>query len=117
MDRYWRAMSCYDPETHKAVPKDAVVLDLDVPAHTLIRTLRGNANGPTTLLSRVANQIEAQTKPRIDEPGWGEKVEAGVKGDTMRHEFVRFSPTRVLRWSDADGATFSWGDLIDPELV
>ena len=67
-------MTIYNPDTQKVVPKDAIVLDLDLNAHigstALVRDLRSSA------FFAIADQIEEQTRPAIEEPtGLGAVVE------------------------------------------
>jgi len=80
------------------------------------RDVMGNAPSPRGKLAlRIADQIEAQTKPpRIPEPGlWG-VVEACVPGIPTSH-WVHHEEGR---WVPDTGVPFAeWDDLIDPTLV
>lgn len=95
-----------------------IVLDLkDFDAGYVIEVLRH----PHHLwANRVADQIEAQTKPaRIPEPAWGAIVEAhslGAKGDRLH--WVKGS----AGWTNLDATGeylnwISWDCLIDPTLI
>lgn len=69
------------------------------------------------LLSVVADAMDAQ-KPRMDEPGWGEKVIAHTKNDPTRREFVRYSRKGLHRWIDgSDLGPHCWDNLLDPEPI
>lgn len=108
------------PNTHKAVPKDAIVIE-DWPPGPL------HLKGLLILLREnhwdyLADQIEAQTKPpRIPEPGlWG-VVEAGHKhlDDGRRSQFVRVATTGRAQWveREAEADWCTWDALVDPVLV
>lgn len=74
------------------------------------------------LALKVADQIEAQTKPpRIPEPGlWG-VVTAGHKhlDDGRRSQFVRVATTGRVQWveCEAEADWCTWDALVDPVLV
>jgi hypothetical protein len=70
------------------------------------------------VLRRLADQIEAQTKPpRIPEPGvWG-VVEASTESNPYRTTFVRYPSDTEYRWSNAIDTCKSWDFLIDPALI
>jgi hypothetical protein len=93
-----------------------VVLDLGsaVPA-VVVNVLR------KACYNRLADQIEAQTKPpRIPEPGlWG-VVEAHTAYDSTRRHFGRVPDdyNDDKQWIDSfDKHWRKWDDLIDPVLV
>ena len=101
-----------------------VVLDLD-PAldhmgggmSDLPEVLKDMRHGGGIFADRIANQIEAQTKPpRIPEPGWGGIVEASVREHDMR---PLWTPNDQGFWAckDPDEYARNWGELIDPTLV
>lgn len=95
-----------------------VVLDL-VNAEQTIKTLRIKANDcgiyQAGVLSELADQIEAQTKPkRIPEPGlWG-VVEAAANGGAERGQFVH--TPKFWYCAEFDHAR-GWDALIDPTLI
>lgn len=122
----------YDDDTHKVVPKDAVVLefprDLNLAPDptTLVHDIRNvaalearhHACEENPALGWLADEIARQTKPRIVEPDlWG-VVEASHKRETaggVRDKWVR-TPGG---WMNAvTGLTsLSWDELIDPSEV
>lgn len=71
---------------------------------------------PYVWLKYVLDQIEAQTKPPLAEPGWGVIVEAGVKEHDER---LRWVAVASGHWSCENGDEYSrlWSDLIDPKVV
>ena len=98
-----------------------VVLDLKaanphgVPSIVLENLLSTLRNSEYLGCEGVADQIEAQTKPKLEEPGlWG-VVEAGVQGSTERHHYVRRGTDGY--WYTIRGAQRSWSELVDPVLV
>lgn len=113
----------YNSKTHKAVPKDAIVLDLSEAPYghdvkNWVHNLR--SKGGTIARNWVADQIEAQIKPpRIPEPGlWG-VVEADWKSPGItgipRAEWVR---VKGNRWRSAISAVeVPWSELVNPELI
>ena len=112
----------YNPSTEKVVPKDAIVLDVKAALNhmsgglaDLPEVLKDMRRGGGIFADRIANQIEAQTKPpRIPEPGLGSHVMAG-KPDGTRAEFVRVGSRH---WSEiGNGSGWEWDDLKDPTLV
>lgn len=101
-----------------------VVLDLDaieVP-EIVVSHLRGercSSRAPGRLACpwawAVADQIEAQTKPRrIPEPGLWAVVKADTKGRSGNGEHINIG----AGWLAAsDGKVRTWATLIDPTLV
>ena len=102
------SFASYDPATHKAVPKDAIVLDLaesgvefggNATPQNFLRAAaeRENyKNTPRTVLLRwIADQIEEQTTPpKPAEPGlWGRVT------DKEGHTWVRTITTGSRRWA------------------
>jgi hypothetical protein len=117
---FWRtAVECGGNVTHHDFNdgvtdvRPLIVLDLgtSVPA-VVVNVLR------KACYYRLADQVEQQTKPRIPEPEWGQKVTASTKGG-KRREFVHaFHQSDVgTVWTDARGFHAAWSDLIDPEAV
>lgn len=117
----------YDLDSYKVVPKDAVVLDLkaledgvtDLGWPYITRTLRGESIHAMRTRRLIADQIEAQTKPPITEPGWGEKVIAHVRFNEDRLRWVRVDNGTKRHWSCEDDGEYdrTWEELLDPELV
>ena len=112
----------YDPNTHKVVPVNSVVLN---PASGVVWEFL-NAQTPETLSQaertgyRLAQELRKQLpKPRIDEPGWGVIVEAGVKQHDERLRWIRLATDAVHRWSCEDDGEYdrAWDDLVDPQVV
>lgn len=103
----------YDTATYKAVPKDAIVLDLGRTHGTnaLIRVLRSAA------YYDIAAQIEAQTKPpRIPEPGlWA--VVQDSDGNYYVRDGIAGNSLWVIVFGEAVGTRWSWDDLLGPVLV
>lgn len=107
-------------DDHVTDVRPLVVLDpekahiLDLPG--LLRAMASEsipASGRELTLLWIADEWEKQTaRPRMAEPGWGEKVVSHTACDPTRREFVRFGD-REYRWSDRDG--FRWDELLDPE--
>lgn len=98
-----------------------VVLDLDDPA-ARVKTLRIIANGmcgdyQRRALTDLADQIEAQTRPRIPEPRgqWAVVEATGVHSN--RFQAVRWTDIGDRAWLDASGTWFEWSDLVDPILI
>jgi hypothetical protein len=110
-------ISVYTPDTHKVVPKDAVVLDIShEDLNVLVDHLDSHfLNGPIT--RSFIRQVREQTKPpRIPEPSLFKVVVAGPPHD--RTTWVRGKKG----WTnlDAVGPYLNWSrwvDLIDPALV
>jgi hypothetical protein len=103
-----------DPEDVTDI-RPLVVLDLAdfARAAKVLRDPMIEALGTRT---RIAEQIEEQTKPpRIPEPGLFGVVEASSGIDTPRTKFMRSSETVWRRVST--GAAYRWADLVDPTLV
>lgn len=114
----------YNAMTHKVVPKDAVVLDLDEATRhmadglgglsTLLNWLR---DGSGIFAKKIADQIEAQTKPpRIPEPELYKIIEAGP--EWHRRKWVR----GPKGWTnvDAEGHYLNWShwdSLENPRLI
>ena len=74
------------------------------------------------LLSNLADEIERQHPPRMDEPDeFGAMVEAGthVEGDSPRERrpLVRHQTSGTLQWSDEHGRAYAWSELVDPRPV
>jgi hypothetical protein len=67
--------------------------------------------------TRIAEQIEEQTKPRIPEPGlWG--VVEAWRSDQTRADACTWVKRRGLKpWRCDCGKKADWSDLIDPTLV
>lgn len=67
----------------------------------------------------LARQIREQipAKPRMDEPGWGEKVVARTKGNPERREFLHICDRGNFQWSIHEGRVFAWTELIDPAPI
>lgn len=67
----------------------------------------------------IEDAIRAATdKPRMPEPGWGEKVTASTANDRDRRRFVGvLKPWTAdeLVWLDEFGNNCEWDELIDPE--
>lgn len=112
-------------DDHVTDVRPLVVLDpKDFPVPDVAGLLRAvaseriPASGRELTLLWIADEWEKQTAPpRMDEPGWGEKVIAHTAGDPTRREFVRYGDL-PYRWSARDACDgFRWDDLLDPRPV
>jgi hypothetical protein len=67
--------------------------------------------------TRIAEQIEEQTKPpRIPEPGlWGVVKARASKADRQDYSFIKHADGSWF--CPADGQPYGWSQLIDPTLV
>ena len=66
------------------------------------------------LVSAITPAIE---KPRMPEPGWGEKVTAHTEPKPNRRRFLCVRDHRAggRVWADEGGVPYRWYELIDPE--
>lgn len=116
-----RRREFYNPDTHRLVLRDAATLDLtSINVRAVVKGLRDVMGGPSALL--LADQLEAYQEPqRMDEPGWGSIVEAGVKEHDQRMLWVAVwgRPGGGKWWTpNAEGEyDRRWADLIDPKPV
>jgi hypothetical protein len=102
-----------------------VVLDLDgIAPEAIVKALRDKDAGTNgTGWARVADQIEAQTKPqRIPEPGlWGVvtfNMSFDVPGARSSSGWaVRRLTDGEADWQDGAGHYWAWNELVDPVLV
>lgn len=116
--------SYFNTQTHKVVPKDAVVATGPLATPGVLRHwadyVRGSWPGMAAAFEKQASQIEEQTKPpRVPEPGWGEKVIAHVRFNEDRLRWVRVDNGTKRHWSCEDDGEYdrTWEELLDPELV
>lgn len=70
----------------------------------------------------LADEIERQHPPRMDEPvEFGAMVEAGthVEGDSPRERrpLVCWNVVGVYPWTDDRGHVYRWSELVDPRPV
>jgi hypothetical protein len=112
-------ISVYTPDTHKVVPKDAVVLDISHEnLNVLVDYLDSNfRSGPIT--RSFIRQVREQTQPpRIPEPSaWG-LVEAHTRENSDRRKFGRVPEADSVHWVESETANwFLWSELIDPVLI
>lgn len=107
--------STYDLATHKAVPKDAVVLDLrGIAASTVATHLRSGCK--CSLMRMVADQIEPPKPPRIEEPGKYGVVRATGHG-LADVEWVNEGRFWRSLSGDPSPRTSIWSHLSNPVLV
>lgn len=104
----------YNVATHKAVPKDAIVLELDVP-RLIVRDLRDNY---PAVARALASQIEKQIQPpKPTEPtGLGAVVEDEHGGRFVRTEEAEFHPWRRRAAANLNNSVYDY-DHIDAVRV
>jgi hypothetical protein len=78
--------------------------------------------GWASLFRYLADQIDEQHPPRMDEPDeFGAMVEAGtqVPGEKPRERrrMLRCKAAGAYRWTDDRGRVYRWSELIDPRPV
>ena len=85
--------------------------------------LINDSSGVRNLLIWLADQMDAQHPPRMDEPGWGERVVAGTRSARYGTKLPRramlhwtaFPEAKHHAWRDLDGREYAWGELTDPK--
>ena len=98
----------------------SVTLPLDVLPEPAI--LRGwsaaacgiNKFGWARCFDDLADAIEGQHPPKMEEPEFGEKVTASSHLNPRRRTFVRFRADGAWAWTDGDN-DFNWVGLVDPQ--
>jgi len=110
-------VTTHSHDDHITDARPLIVLDLaDYDAGYVIEVLRH----PHHLwANRVADQIEAQTKPaKIEEPPQGKRVEANLLGFPSWNEYLHIGTLDNEHWVRLkDGNVYAWDLLTNPQVV
>ena len=80
-----------------------------------------NKNKLMALLRTLADVSEVVcSKPRMEEPEWGEKVSVSIFATTNRADravLIHSLKDGVCQWTDGYGTYYCWDNIVDPQPV
>lgn len=100
---------------HEPVNVTLDVASYNMPVSKFLDWLRDGLGGE---FEKVADDIEAQVNPAVEEPAeWGSLVLASSATCHNRVGWMRVFPSHKHYWENADGVTEAWTDLHRPEVL